>query len=178
MYESFAIQIYLFWGAMMNRVLLVCIICSLIVMVACTLDETDVQLPENIPEFVREGDFAQIDWDKKAVTFNNNIVGNKDKSGVIGTDMPSINNDQKWMWHLWGVEEPYSIELSVIGFHKGTETVHEILTDGWLTGLSGENNGADAHSPSTVNIPKSGDWAILLYTNGELFDILIYEITE
>jgi hypothetical protein len=47
-----------------------------------------------------------------------------------------------------------------------------------MIGLGGENNGADAHTPSSVNILKAGEWAILLYTDGKLFDILVYEINE
>lgn len=98
------------------------------------------------------------------MTFNGNIIGNENKSGVIGADMPIININQKWMWHLWGVEEPLETDLTVVGFHRDTRTVHQIITTGWTIGLGGENNGADAHAPSSVNIPKSGEWGnISLY---------------
>ena len=105
------------------------------------------------------------------------MIGNENKSGVIGADMPSLEINQKWMWHLWGIENPGN-RLTVVGFHRETGTVHQILTTGWTIGLGGENNGADAHTPSNVNIPKAGEWAILLYTDGELFDVLVYEINE
>ncbi len=82
------------------------------------------------------------------------------------------------MWHLWGVEDPSTTNLTVVGLQKETGTVHQILTSGWTTKLAGENNGADAHTPSHVIIPKAGEWAILLYTDEELFDVLIYEINE
>jgi hypothetical protein len=29
-----------------------------------------------------------------------------------------------------------------------------------------------------VNVPLKGEWAMLLYVDGELFDILVYDITE
>jgi hypothetical protein len=32
--------------------------------------------------------------------------------------------------------------------------------------------------PSSVKIPKPGEWAFLLYTGDELFDTLVYENTE
>ncbi|MEZ2737489.1 hypothetical protein, partial [Aneurinibacillus aneurinilyticus] len=59
--------------------------------VGCTSDkrvDSQIILPKDIPGFVQEKDFETIDWDKKAVTFDNNIIGNENKSGVIGADMP------------------------------------------------------------------------------------------
>lgn len=69
-----------------------------------------------------------------------------------------------------------NIKLTVVGFHNQSETVHQILTDGWTTGLGGANNGADAHIPSNVKIPQPGEWAIFLYKDKKLFDILFYEL--
>jgi hypothetical protein len=135
-------------------------------------------LPTNIPIFVKNSDFEMIDWNRKAVDFGNNILGNENKSGVIGADMPSININQKWMWHLWGIENSKETELTVVGFHRETGTVHQILTTSWSIGLGGENNGADAHTPSSVNIPMAGEWAILLYVNGKLFDVIVYNINH
>src|SRR4051794_39951959 len=155
------------------------VLCSMIlVVVACTSKETvskKIVLPEDNPNFVQESDFENIDWDKKAVEFGDRgIIGNENKSGVIGADMPSLNG-QKWMWHLWGVDD---VDLTIVGFHKETQTVHKILTNGWTISAKGPNNGADAHTPSSVKIQKSGEWAILLYTNGKYFDTLVYEIKE
>ena len=166
----------------MKRIPLIFILFSMLfVIAACTSNETvktEIVLPEGVPEFVQKGDFEQIDWDKKAVEFGDrDIIGNENKSGVIGVDMPSLNN-QKWMWHLWGIENPEKIKLTVVGFHKQTGTVHQILIDGWTKVLGGPNNGANAHIPSTVKIPESGEWAILLYTDDKLFDTLIYEINQ
>lgn len=133
-------------------------------------------LPLDIPTFVQTSDFEMIDWNKKAVDLGINILGNENKSGVIGADMPSISINQKWMWHLWGIENSKENNLTVVGFHRGTGTVHQTITTGWTITLGGENNGADAHAPSSVNIPFAGEWAMLLYVNGELFDILVYDI--
>lgn len=132
----------------------------------------------DIPIFVKTIDLEMIDWNRKAVNLGNNILGNENKSGVIGADMPSININQKWMWHLWGIENPKETQLTVVGFHREMGTIHQILTTGWSIGLGGENNGADAHTPSSVNIPMAGEWAILLYVDGKLFDVLIYNINH
>jgi hypothetical protein len=132
----------------------------------------------DIPIFVQTIDLEMINWNRKAVNLSNNILGNENKSGVIGADMPSININQKWMWHLWGIENPKETELTVVGFHRETGTIHQILTTGWSIGLGGENHGADAHTPSSVNIPTGGEWAILLYVDGKLFDVLVYNINH
>ena len=135
-------------------------------------------LTADLPNFVQESDFETIDWERKAVEFGDiGIIGNENKSGVIGADMPSLNG-QKWMWHLWGIENTKNTKLTIVGFHKESQTVHQILIDDWTTELSSANNGADAHIPSSVKIPESGEWAILLYTDEKLFDILVYEIKD
>jgi len=135
-------------------------------------------LPINIPNFVQRTDFEKIDWNRKSVYIDNNIYGNENKSGVIGADMPSININQKWMWHIWGIENPKETVLTVVGFHKETGTVHQILSSGWSINLGGGTNGADATVPSSVNIPMAGEWAILLYVDGKLFDVLVYNINS
>lgn len=150
----------------------------LLLLVGCTMNEKTVALPDNLPDFVQESDFTSINWDKKAVEFGERgIIGNANKSGVIGANMPSLNT-QKWMWHLWGIEEGRDTELTIVGYHKDSKTIHPILVDGWHIGLSGPVNGADAHTPSSVKIPKPGEWAILLYINESYFDTLIYDINE
>lgn len=141
-------------------------------------EETKLILPKNIPIFVKTSDFELIDWNREALNLGENILGNKNKSGVIGADLPSININQKWMWHLWGIENPNETKLTVVGFHRETGTVHQILTTGWTIELGGENNGADAHAPSSVSISMAGKWAILLYVDGKLFDVLVYNIKE
>ncbi|WP_313731997.1 hypothetical protein [Cohnella nanjingensis] len=139
-------------------------------------DKKAILLPEGIPSFVHEQDFETIDWEKKAVRLgDSNLIGNENRSAVIGADRPSLDG-QKWMWHLWGAGQ--GTELTVAGFHKASRTVHPILvsTDDWTIKLGGPHNGADAHLPSTVRIPTAGEWAINLYADDKLFDTLIYEI--
>lgn len=159
---------------MMKRFVLLCLI--LLLVVGC-VDKKEVVLPADIPDFVQVSDLTSIDWQRKAVAFKDSgMIGNVNKSGVIGMDMPSLST-QKWMWHLWGTEG-HNTELTIVGYHKASKDVQPILTNGWSLVLGGPNNGADAHAPSSVKVPKSGEWAILLYTNGEYFDSLIYDIHE
>ena len=166
----------------MNKVKIILFFFSMFLcIVGCTPAqeaEKEIVLPATIPSFVQDSDFETIDWDRKAVKFGESgMIGNENKSGVIGADMPSLNG-QKWMWHLWGIENATDTELTVVGYHKESGTVHKLLIDGWSLKLGGENNGADAHIPSSVRIPEPGEWAILLYTNEELFDTVVYDIYE
>ncbi|SOC11579.1 hypothetical protein SAMN05880501_106218 [Ureibacillus xyleni] len=159
------------------RIKLFLIIGVLFFMIGCTEKEKAIVLPDGIPDFVKESDFDSIDWEKKAVQFGDRgVVGNENKSGVIGADMPSLNNGQKWMWHLWDVKNLG--ELTVVGYHRESEKVQQILSTGWSIQLGGENNGADAHVPSSVIIPEKGEWAMLLYVDEQLFDILVFDIQE
>ncbi len=150
---------------------------DVVVRVAEKSEDAPITLPEDIPDFVQISEFENIDWSRKAVEFGDRgILGNENKSGVIGADMPSLNG-QKWMWHLWGVTD---VDLTIVGFHRESKTVHKILTNGmgWTIRAYGPNNGADAHTPSSVKIPLKGEWAIMLYVDGKLFDQLIYDINE
>ncbi len=142
-------------------------------------EEKKVTLPDDLPEFVLDSDFEVIDWDRKATEFDG-MVGNEKIVGVIGANMPSLEQ-QKWMWHLWGVSELAMEELTVVGYHRESQTVHPLLynnSNSWTIELGGENNGADAHIPSSVKIPEPGEWAILLYVGEDLFDVLVYDIKE
>lgn len=166
---------------MKTKSLGVILICMLFMVFGCSKNETvekKLVLPEDIPNFVEKSDFEEIDWNKKAEMFNGNMMGNENKSGVIGADMPSLNNNQKWMWHLWGIDNLGGTKLTVVGLHRETVSIQQILTTGWTIPLGGENNGADAHVPSSVHIPNPGEWAMLLYTDEKLFDILVFEINE
>ncbi|MFX3675182.1 MAG: hypothetical protein ACE3JQ_12160 [Paenisporosarcina sp.] len=159
--------------------LVLILLTMLVIVVACSDEKVneEISLPEGIPDFVQKSDFEQINWENKAVEFGDRgIIGNENKSGVIGADMPSLSQ-QKWMWHLWDV--PDNVEMTVVGFHRETKQVHQILSwPGWTITMGGPNNGADAHAPSSVKIPETGEWAVLLYIDGNLFDTLIYEINE
>lgn len=153
--------------------ILICVIFS-----GC-VEEDKLTLPNSLPEFVLESDFDIIDWERKAVEFED-MIGNQNIVGVIGADMPSLI-EQKWMWHLWGIDEDIEKELTVVGYHKETKTVQPILINSnshWSITLGNENNGADAHAPSSVKFDKDGEWALLLYVNNELFDILVMNINE
>ncbi|MBM7702151.1 hypothetical protein [Metabacillus iocasae] len=149
---------------------------ALFLLTSCSnqVNHSTVESPDNLPNFFNEQDLEKIDWNKQAkILENKNMIGNENKLGVIGANMPSLNG-QKWMWHLWGIQPK---ELTIIGFHKETNTIYPILKDEqWTIEMAGALNGADAHKPSSVEIPQKGEWAFLTYTDGKLFDILVHHI--
>ncbi len=144
----------------------------LLMLIAGCTEQKSIEMPDDLPEFIKESDFEKIDWEQKAQAFGRGMLGNEEKTGVIGADMPAVNG-QKWMWHLWGAGPT---ELTIAGYERETNTVHKVLDGGWSTHTGGPNNGADTHVPSSVAFPTSGEWAVLLYTDGELFDILVFDL--
>ncbi|MEI3605673.1 hypothetical protein SPD48_08205 [Pseudogracilibacillus sp. SE30717A] len=151
-------------------------LCIVVVLSACSSNKAvSLELPSEIPDFVQQTDFENVDWEKKAEEFGDwGVVGNDNMSGVIGADVSGLG-PHKWMWHLWGIE---NTELTIVGHHRESQLVEKILTDGWTVHAQGENNGADAHAPSNVEFSKPGEWAILLYTDGKLFDTLVFDLKE
>ncbi len=69
------------------------VVSILTLLIGCSQNETansELLFPEEIPNFVLERDLDEIDWEKKAVNFIGNMIGNENRSGVIGADMPSL----------------------------------------------------------------------------------------
>ncbi|WP_226669783.1 DUF4871 domain-containing protein [Metabacillus litoralis] len=146
-------------------------------------DNNSIKLPNNIPSYVKKEDIREIDWSQKAVEFDSDtgseMFGVKDKVGIIGP-MLKPNQVEKWMWHFWGVNEG---EMTVVGINRSTTKIYPILINGqskddrfWSKELAGEINGADYHTPSNVMISEAGEWAFMVYINGELFETFVMEV--
>ncbi|WP_139368025.1 hypothetical protein [Priestia abyssalis] len=136
-------------------------------------------LPKDIPSFVTEKDFEKIDWDRTAIQFDtgerNDIFGNKNKLGIIGPELKP-KEVEKWLWHFWGIDQG---EFTVVGYNEDTSKISPVLSDGaWSrNGIGGGKvNKADASMPSNVVLYEAGKWALLVYIDGKLFDILVMDI--
>ncbi|MGM9927295.1 MAG: DUF4871 domain-containing protein [Bacillus sp. (in: firmicutes)] len=134
---------------------------------------------EDMPSFVKEADFDQIDWNKVVTKIGtdgvSDIVGNSNKVGYIGSELQAKKVD-KWLWHFFGKSQG---SLTVVAYHQETSTKVPILTRGYTTEVAaGAMNGADATMPSNVSLPKSGKWALLVYIDEELFDTLVINVKE
>ena len=156
----------------------------LFLLVGCSTNkpvESKLDFPEDIPDFVQKSDFEKIDWDRRVTEFDtgtrDDMVGNENKLGIIGPELKP-NKVEKWLWHFWGIDKG---ELTVVGYNKDTSKITPVLSDGvWsMNGIGGGKiEGADASMPSNVVLPEAGEWALLVYIDGKLFDILVYEIKE
>ncbi|MFN7251543.1 MAG: hypothetical protein ACK4M9_12220 [Anaerobacillus sp.] len=140
----------------------------------------EITLPEDIPSFVKEEDFSKIEWDRVATEFDtgerNDMVGNKSKIGIIGSELKP-KEVHKWLWHFWGIDKG---ELTVVGYNKNTSMISPVLSnETWSrNGIGGEVNGADGSMPSNVVLPEAGEWALLVYIDGEFFDTLVIEVKD
>ncbi|MGM9955211.1 MAG: hypothetical protein ACI35J_05015 [Peribacillus sp.] len=164
-----------------------CLVCLLVIS-GCTSskvqepEKTDeVSVIDETPSFVTDKDLDQIDWERKAVEFrtstNAKVIGNENRLGIIGPELKA-NKVEKWLWHFWGMDKGVA---TFVGYHRNTSTIHSVLIDGeWSRGLTGSSavNGADGSVPSNVMLPDAGEWAILVYSDGELFDTLVMDVKE
>ncbi|MGE7603566.1 hypothetical protein ACQKL5_13925 [Peribacillus sp. NPDC097675] len=167
-------------------VYMTCCLCLLVIS-GCTLtnvqesEETEkVSVPDNTPSLM-EHDLDGIDWTRQAVEFNtatgDKLFGNENRLAFIGPALKA-NKVNKWLWHFWGIEKS---EATFVGYKRNTSKICPVLSDGeWSRSLTGSTgvNGAEMSMPSNVMLPEAGEWAILVYSDGELFDTLVVDVKE
>ncbi|MBA2177022.1 hypothetical protein H0266_19290 [Halobacillus locisalis] len=102
------------------------------------------------------------------------MLGEKDRLGFIVSENETFQPEQgqKYMWHLWGSEEELDGSFKVIGIHEEGEKTTVVASKD----LGGPNNGADAHTPSIMSLPKKGIWTLSAYVGDELFDTVTIEV--
>lgn len=173
---------------MKNKIVYVACCLCLFVISGCTSskvqepEKTDkVTVLDETPSFVTDKDLDQIDWNRKAVEFttatDDKVLGNENKIGIIGPELKA-NKVEKWLWHFWGMEKG---EATFVGYHRDTLKIKPVLSEGeWSRELTGSSavNGAEVSLPTNVMLPDKGEWAILVYSDGELFDTLVMEVQE
>ncbi|WP_421377944.1 DUF4871 domain-containing protein [Bacillus salacetis] len=120
-------------------------------------------------------------WEESGIFESGNfkMIGVEDKLGFIydGSEVTRFYpaKENKYMWHLWGNSEQLKGDLKVTATHnKSNEevTVIEGLP------LAGAHNGADAHTPSTMSLPKSGMWKLDAYVNDQLHGSIFVRVYE
>ncbi|MBB6637047.1 DUF4871 domain-containing protein [Cohnella thailandensis] len=133
------------------------LIIGLLILFGCSNDE-EKNAKVN-PSFVSEGVSMQ---------------GIEGKIGILGLGFVA-NEPNKHMWHLWGSEEELSGDFKVEAVHLKTgEKINPFISDNPST-LGGPNNGADAHLPSSMILPKKGLWQLDAYLDDALFGSIIVE---
>ncbi|WP_096187523.1 DUF4871 domain-containing protein [Evansella halocellulosilytica] len=100
-------------------------------------------------------------WERSPtfVSANREMVGIEGKVGLLGGDFVA-NEESKQMWHFWGDSEfLFENYFIVEATHEDTDIVIDLFR---LT-PSGPNNGADAHQPSSIELPETGGWKLDVY---------------
>ncbi len=107
------------------------------------------------------------------------MIGVEDKLGFIYDDSELTrfypDERQKYMWHLWGDPEELNGDLKVTATHHKSNnevTVIESLP------LASANNGADAHVPSMMSLPKSGMWKLDAFVDEQLHGSVFVKVYE
>jgi hypothetical protein len=152
---------------MKRAVLLLCLLLTLL-LTACTGDRSrnqDWQVSPTFDVIVPKADGTQITYTMR---------GQKEHLGFI--DSPFIAGKvNKYMWHLWGPPEQFSsitTRLKVIAVPQhGNEEL--VLVD---SGLGGAHNGASAHAPSLLKLPRPGLWRLTALVDDKPFGEIVVEV--
>ncbi|MGM0847238.1 MAG: DUF4871 domain-containing protein [Bacillota bacterium] len=120
-------------------------------------------------------------WEESSIFESGNykMIGVEDKLGFIYDDSEAIrfypDKENKYMWHLWGNPEKLKGELKVTATHN--ESSEEVTVTEGLA-LAGAHNGADAHTPSMMSLPKSGMWKLDAYVDDQLHGSIFVKVYE
>ncbi|RSL32367.1 hypothetical protein D7Z54_15840 [Salibacterium salarium] len=107
---------------------------------------------------------------------NYTMIGEKNRIGFIYDENTSpfrAGFENKYMWHFWGDEETLEGSFRVTGEKVSTGEEVSIFE---AEELGGAQNGADAHIPSSMSIPRSGKWQLKTYIGEELFGTVVVNV--
>lgn len=102
--------------------------------------------------------------------FHYTMRGVQGQYGFI--DSPFVaGQGQKYMWHFWGKPEDFvGKELEVTAVSQEGKTANVFSGT-----LGGANNGAVAHSPSTMLLPSPGVWRLDVRVGGQLIGHIVVQ---
>ncbi|RKD25972.1 hypothetical protein BEP19_03340 [Ammoniphilus oxalaticus] len=136
------------------------VISSLSVLVGCGANSTSNTDVELSPTFIVEG---------------SEIQGIEGKIAIFPSEFIAEQTN-KYLWHFWGVgDESFEFRVEAIDIQTG-EKINPFPLDVPTKVLPSPLRGAEATSPSSVTLPKSGIWQLDAYVNEELFGSIIVEV--
>jgi hypothetical protein len=107
------------------------------------------------------------------------MIGVEEKLGFIydNSEVTRFYPDKvnKYMWHLWGNPEKLKGNLKVTATHSKSDEEITVIKS---LPLGGAHNGADAHTPSKMSLPKSGMWKLDAYVDERLHGSVFVKVYE
>lgn len=100
------------------------------------------------------------------------LRGIPNKVGFIDAGFIAGKNN-KYLWHFWGSEYELNGNFKVKALKKGTHQLIDVFSADYL---GGKNNGADHSIPSSMSLPTSGLWQLLVYMNDQLFGSIVIDV--
>jgi hypothetical protein len=100
------------------------------------------------------------------------MIGEEGRLGFIN-DAFKAGKSNKYMWHFWGSADELDGTFKVIGSNQDTQEEVVVFE---TSEVAGPHNGADAHIPSSMQLPSSGTWELDAYVGGELFGTVVVEV--
>ncbi|MCA0989658.1 DUF4871 domain-containing protein [Pseudalkalibacillus hwajinpoensis] len=103
------------------------------------------------------------------------LIGEEGRLGFIYGEAATFKAGQpnKYMWHFWGTDDELDGGFKVIGTNQDTNEEVVVFE---TNELAGAHNGADAHTPSSMQLPSSGTWELDAYVGGDLFGTVVVEV--
>ncbi|WP_235439776.1 DUF4871 domain-containing protein [Paenibacillus sp. DMB20] len=100
------------------------------------------------------------------------MTGVQDRLGFINPGFRA-NRPNKYMWHFWGRDEELNGEFVITAVKKDTA---EIISVFEASLHPGKLNGSDASHPTSMTLPSSGLWRLMVSINGRLFGSVIVKV--
>lgn len=79
----------------------------------------------------------------------------------------------KYMWHFWGRDEELNGELRITAVKQNSFDIIDVFE---AKLHPSKLNGADAAIPTTMSLPSSGLWRLMISIDGQLFGSVIVEV--
>ncbi len=102
------------------------------------------------------------------------MVGEENRVGFIYSPFVP-NQKQKYMWHFWG--KPDELEGHFVVRATNIETNQEVVVT-QAASLGPANNRADAHLPTLMALPTSGEWELKAYIGEQHFGTIIVKTVK
>lgn len=119
-------------------------------------------------------DVPDSSWDRSPV-FSSGIyemTGVENRLGFINYEIIAAQPN-KYMWHFWGSDEDLKGELRITALKQNSLEIIDVF-EAKLN--PSKLNGADAAIPTTMSLPTSGLWRLMVSIDGQLFGSVIVEV--